>query len=314
MITPIHFFYCSGNLALILEREKHFRLFKAVGLLYATKGPLDVTLLAVDHKQTPQMVYSGTKLTAVSLGPFGFGTANESQPVGYNGEHLDPKTGGYLLGAGRRCYSPSLMRFNSYDARSPFSNGGANGFAYCSNDPVNYVDPTGHTRTLIDRFKSLFRPSARNTASPPAYSPATHDAIVYGPEQRRPPNYFGYGEPPPPYSQDNQSVTVNAPSYRMVPGKGEAVLELRDGIVIQVRSLTEYHQARADARNNSLSLSTQSRAVNIVRDSVKSTLPMQTDNGIMNAVGTAHQLYDVHGSRHVQSQAHTPNTTLIRRN
>lgn len=322
MITPNYFFYCSGNLALILDREKHFRFFKAAGLLCGTRGPLDVTLLAVDPKQTPQMAYSRSKMTVPSLGPFGFGIADESQPVGYNGEHLDLKIGGYLLGAGRRCYSTSLMRFISYDMLSPFGKGGINGFAYCSNDPVNYLDPTGCIRGIIKRIESFFispardtaEPPARDTAGPPAYSPAAPDAIVYGPNQRRPPNYFGYGDPPPDYSpRGNPSVTENVPSYLMVPARGEAVLEFRDDVVIQVKSLTEYHKARDDARNISLSLSAQSRAVSTLKRNVKSTLPMQTDNGIMDAVRTAHQLYDINGSHHVQSQTHSPNVSLIRR-
>lgn len=314
MITPNYFFYCSGNLALILDREKHLRLFKAAGLLCGTRGPLDVTLLAVDPKQTPQMAYSRSKMTVPSLGPFGFGIADETQPVGYNGEHLDLQIGGYLLGAGRRCYSTRLMRFISYDMLSPFGKGDINGFAYCSNDPVNYVDPTGRIRGTIKRIKSIFIPPARDTAGPPAYSPAAPDAIVYGPNQRRPPNYFGYGDPPPDYSPGgNPSVTDNVPSYLMVPARGEAVLEFRDGVFIQVKSLTEYYRARDDARNTRLSASAQSRAVSTLKINIKSTLPMQTDNGIMDAVRTAHQLYDRNGSRHVQSQTYFLNVSSIRR-
>jgi len=53
-------------------------------------------------------------------------------------------TGCYLLGNGYRAYSPVLMRFLSTDDLSPFGEGDANAYAYCQNDPVNSVDPSGH--------------------------------------------------------------------------------------------------------------------------------------------------------------------------
>ncbi|GGZ39097.1 hypothetical protein GCM10010387_36480 [Streptomyces inusitatus] len=56
----------------------------------------------------------------------------------------DSSTGWYLLGNGYRAYSPTLSRFHSPDAASPFGAGGLNAYAYCSGDPVNYVDPAGH--------------------------------------------------------------------------------------------------------------------------------------------------------------------------
>lgn len=50
---------------------------------------------------------------------------------------------GYSLGNGHRFYRPLLMRFLSPDALSPFEKGGMNAYAYCANDPINKVDPTG---------------------------------------------------------------------------------------------------------------------------------------------------------------------------
>lgn len=43
-------------------------------------------------------------------------------------------------------YSPPVCRFNSPDSLSPFGGGGVNAYAYCSGDPVNYVDPSGQSR------------------------------------------------------------------------------------------------------------------------------------------------------------------------
>jgi len=67
-----------------------------------------------------------------------------SMLLSFNGQNYDPLSGCYPLGLGYRMYSPSLMRFLSPDSLSPFGLGGLNAFAYCQNDPVNHVDPTGH--------------------------------------------------------------------------------------------------------------------------------------------------------------------------
>ncbi|KQQ50860.1 hypothetical protein ASF84_21605 [Pseudomonas sp. Leaf127] len=74
---------------------------------------------------------------------------------GFNGERLDPVTGHYLLGNGYRAFNPVLMRFNSPDSLSPFGEGGVNAYAYCAGDPVNRVDPTGHTWGWV---KAILRP------------------------------------------------------------------------------------------------------------------------------------------------------------
>lgn len=63
--------------------------------------------------------------------------------LAFGGQYRDPLTGNYPLGNGRRFYSPTLMRFMAYDAMSPFSKGGINGYVYCGADPVNRYDPSG---------------------------------------------------------------------------------------------------------------------------------------------------------------------------
>lgn len=73
--------------------------------------------------------------------PYGYGTADF---VGFNGQWRDPITGWYHIGNGCRVYNPVLMRFHSPDQWSPFLSGDINPYAYCLNDPVNRVDPTGH--------------------------------------------------------------------------------------------------------------------------------------------------------------------------
>ena len=67
-----------------------------------------------------------------------------NNPLAFNGEPLDSATGGYLLGNGYRLFNPTLKRFCTADNLSPFDKGGLNAYGYCSGDPVNRVDPSGH--------------------------------------------------------------------------------------------------------------------------------------------------------------------------
>jgi RHS repeat-associated protein len=65
-------------------------------------------------------------------------------PFGFNGERQDLVTNLYPLGNGYRAYSPVLGRFGARDSASPFGAGGINAYAYCSGDPANRRDPSGH--------------------------------------------------------------------------------------------------------------------------------------------------------------------------
>lgn len=74
----------------------------------------------------------------------------QSVHLGFNGDLCEPITGHYLLGNGYRAYNPVLMRFNSPDSLSPFSDGGLNAYAYCLGDPVNHVDRDGHIPAFLN--------------------------------------------------------------------------------------------------------------------------------------------------------------------
>jgi len=76
---------------------------------------------------------------------YGFSTTIQSAEnlIGFNGEHPHPVTTFYILDF--RAYNTQLMRFISPDNLSPFGDGGINTYAYCSGDPVNRTDPTGHS-------------------------------------------------------------------------------------------------------------------------------------------------------------------------
>lgn len=76
----------------------------------------------------------------------------------YTGQRRSGGSVHYLLGNGYRGFNPVLKRFVSLDSMSPFGVGGEHGFIYCSNDPANQIDPSGHTPVswlLFDIFSEL---------------------------------------------------------------------------------------------------------------------------------------------------------------
>ena len=67
-------------------------------------------------------------------------------PIRYRGYYYDTESGFYYLNA--RYYNPVWRRFISPDSTEyldPQTINGLNQYAYCNNDPVNYVDPSGHS-------------------------------------------------------------------------------------------------------------------------------------------------------------------------
>ena len=72
------------------------------------------------------------------------GTMAEINPIRYRGYYYDSETGLYYLNS--RYYDPDTCRFINADGYVSTGQGiaGNNMFAYCLNNPVNMVDPTGN--------------------------------------------------------------------------------------------------------------------------------------------------------------------------
>lgn len=82
-------------------------------------------------------------IRTLAYSPYGYHPISFGK-LGFNGERSDQISGHYFLGNGYRGFNPPLMRFNSPDTLSPFGFGGLNSYGYCSGDPINFRDPSGH--------------------------------------------------------------------------------------------------------------------------------------------------------------------------
>ena len=82
----------------------------------------------------------GNVLSAVENGSYDYAAIN---PLRYRGYYYDTETGWYYLQS--RYYDPALGRFINADSYASTGQGflGCNMFAYCNNNPVNYLDYDG---------------------------------------------------------------------------------------------------------------------------------------------------------------------------
>ncbi|WP_099431011.1 RHS repeat-associated core domain-containing protein [Pseudomonas mosselii] len=113
--------------------------------LLITDGPGSVL-----HELSSHIYYTYT--------PFGYDVprANGRPLLGFNSQLFELSCT-YLLGSGYRAYNPTIMRFNSPDSLSPFNGGGTNTYAYCSNDPINNVDPSGHINRPLQQANATYK-------------------------------------------------------------------------------------------------------------------------------------------------------------
>jgi RHS repeat-associated protein len=153
-------FYCKSRLATEIQGAVQRSVFQHEDQLMAQLRredmKVDTALLATDQQRSVLNVLDANRLHPLAYSPYGHRPAENGllSLLGFNGERPDPVTGHYLLGNGYRAFNPVLMRFNSPDSLSPFGEGGLNAYAYCVGDPVNKVDPTGHS--LLTWFRSHF--------------------------------------------------------------------------------------------------------------------------------------------------------------
>lgn len=158
------FFYQGDKLITVKQGDQHRAIFRnadtPLAELQAGNTP-GGGLLATDDKGSVLMV-QGDEEEEHNYSVYGHDPTHPSRhtALGFNGERVEPSLKVFQLGNGYRSYSPNLMRFHSTDSLSPFNDGGLNTYAYCANDPVNAVDPTGHLKVVIERFTQIKRSPA----------------------------------------------------------------------------------------------------------------------------------------------------------
>ncbi|MCL2678877.1 MAG: RHS repeat-associated core domain-containing protein [Dehalococcoidia bacterium] len=76
-------------------------------------------------------------------------SSGDANPFRYCGEYWDGETGNYYLRA--RYYDPSIGRFTQEDP----INAGLNWYTYCNNNPVLFIDRTGHYAEALQWVPSL---------------------------------------------------------------------------------------------------------------------------------------------------------------
>jgi len=141
-------FYQKNRLTTEIQGLVQRSIIQTEDQLLAQHEGGNCTLLATDQQRSVLHELTATQQRSVTYTPYGFRSQQLDLP-GFNGEQPDPVTGHYLLGNGYRAFNPVLMRFNSPDSLSPFGAGGLNAYAYCVGDPVNRVDPSGHTPSFL---------------------------------------------------------------------------------------------------------------------------------------------------------------------
>lgn len=128
----------SDSLQLIGDSGALFAVSKV------TDGVRQTLLIGTDAQGSVRME-ADSALRTVAYTPHGAQAADDGQiPFGFATERREPLTGWYIPG-GHRPYDPVLMCFLAPDSESPFGRGGINPYAYCAGDPVNRVDPDGHS-------------------------------------------------------------------------------------------------------------------------------------------------------------------------
>jgi|GEM_PF-1091351 len=182
-------FYLKSRLATEIKGQVQRTLMQHDDLLLAQRqqdvSSRNITLLATDQQRSVLHGVAPQAQASIVYTPYGHHAAQSGMTrlPGFNGETRDPVTGHYLLGNGYRAFNPVLMRFNCPDNLSPFAEGGVNAYAYCTGDPINVTDPTGHfghTNFFLGVIQRVF--SRWSRVSGALISPVSAPQMILGVE------------------------------------------------------------------------------------------------------------------------------------
>ncbi len=138
----LEFFYDSQGVAgFVYNGKTYFYRKDAQGNVIAIKDSVGDSIVKYYYDAWGDYVIDGNSTIGV-LNPFR-----------YRSYYYDTETGLYYLQT--RYYDPYNCRFLNMDSinyADPSSIGGLNLYAYCNNDPVNNVDPTGHDALEVLKY------------------------------------------------------------------------------------------------------------------------------------------------------------------
>ena len=155
-------FYQLKRITTEIGEYKRTRIFQHSDTLLAIQhykeNAYNTQLLKTDASRSIIGYYEDKTNPSCAYTPYGHPLINAENfaALAFNGEYPIPDTGHYLLGNGYRAFNPILMRFNSPDSSSPFSKGGINTYGYCTGNPINFSDSSGHVKKLIKNQLSNF--------------------------------------------------------------------------------------------------------------------------------------------------------------
>ena len=121
--------------------------------LYAEHEETTETYLYDGRGSVVQLLQGGTVSQSYSYNAYGYINADEygiqAPFYGYNGEQHDPATGLQYLRA--RYYAPQNGSFTTQDSFAGLLTDALsqNSYTYAQNNPVNYIDPTGHVAKAV---------------------------------------------------------------------------------------------------------------------------------------------------------------------
>lgn len=145
-------FYSADQLTHEQTGDDSLQIVGDDGALFAvnkvTEGVRKTVLIGTDGQGSVRLEADDTVRSAAYTAYGAQSEKSDLMPFGFAGQRREPLTGWYIPG-GNRPYDPVLMCFLAPDSESPFGPGGINPYAYCAGDPVNRIDPDGHSWSQI---------------------------------------------------------------------------------------------------------------------------------------------------------------------